>query len=377
MTEKEFRKIVAETEIQNSEKQPLLAKIDELVTIIEKNLPSYLILKRISKKGALKNGLLLKGETKLNLEIAIESSVSTNDNLKLINNALENIFLLNLKDTLITRKNNFSLQYEDGINVIINLTTELKPEINVSDILNNDYPLFKNTIRILKYYLKEQHIDVINDEVLINLLGYSVINYLVDYRYEGYIHAFIQGLDDFLKGSFIALSEKYYQQLRKELSYEAKTEYTIINFEDEQNLTGEMNQVQLTEYRKYRKCLQKLITVVDILASNQDLVIDINPKYNSITGYYNWSYVIENLNLTNSGGEYLDEEDQLLDAMYKSFQKALKVIIDKQLTRSSIVIKCRNLKILTEQENLNNEAKSRLRNIQTVIKENKLKITIK
>ena len=59
MTEKEFRKIVFETELPSSKKQEFLNKINDIENIINNNLPTYLTFKGIVKTGYLRTGLLL------------------------------------------------------------------------------------------------------------------------------------------------------------------------------------------------------------------------------------------------------------------------------------------------------------------------------
>lgn len=377
MTEKEFRKIVFETELPSSKKQEFLEKITNIENIISKDLPSYISFINLVKVGNLRNGLLLNNEKEIEINLLLDCNNKSKDIIIL--NSIHNLLLLNLSEEVKRNNNNLEIYYSDNTKLIIHLN-EQNPNINICDILNNDYPLFKNTLRILKYFLKEQNIEVINDNILINLLGYSVQNHLVDYRYEGYIHAFSKGLDDFLKGSFIDLEEKTYQKYSLEKTYINKSNYSIINFETGCNLTKDITPNDLNEYRKFKKEIQKLVSITDILVNNKELIIDVNPKINPQTKEYQWSYTIESLNISVSGGSYNQEQISQLDAIYKALQRALKVVIDKGLTKSSITIRCKYnfiLKALDDEEiDLTSESKSRLKTILKFIEENKLKLTI-
>lgn len=377
MTEKEFRKIVFETELPSSKKQEFLEKITNIENIISKDLPSYISFINLVKVGNLRNGLLLNNEKEIEINLLLDCNNKSKDIIIL--NTIHNLLLLNLSEEIKRNNNNLEIYYSDNTKLIIHLN-EYNPNINICDILNNDYPLFKNTLRILKYFLKEQNIEVINDNILINLLGYSVQNHLVDYRYEGYIHAFSKGLDDFLKGSFIDLEEKTYQKYSLEKTYINKSNYSIINFETGCNLTKDITPNDLNEYRKFKKEIQKLVSITDILVNNKELIIDVNPKINPQTKEYQWSYTIESLNISVSGGSYNQEQISQLDAIYKALQRALKVVIDKGLTKSSITIRCKYnfiLKALDDEEiDLTSESKSRLKTILKFIEENKLKLTI-
>lgn len=377
MTEKEFRKIVFETELPSSKKQEFLEKINNIENIISKDLPSYISFNNLVKVGNLRNGLLLNNEKEIEINLLLDCNNKSKDIIIL--NSIHNLLLLNLSEEVKRNNNNLEIYYSDNTKLIIHLN-EQNPNINICDILNNDYPLFKNTLRILKYFLKEQNIEVINDNILINLLGYSVQNHLVDYRYEGYIHAFSKGLDDFLKGSFIDLEEKTYNKYSLEKSYVNKSNYSIINFETGCNLTKDITPNDLNEYRKFKKEIQKLVSITDILVNNKELIIDVNPKINPQTKEYQWSYIVESLNISVSGGSYNQEQISQLDAIYKALQRALKVVIDKGLTKSSITIRCKYnfiLKALDDEEiDLTSESKSRLKTILKFIEENKLKLTI-
>lgn len=377
MTEKEFRKIVFETELPSSKKQEFLEKITNIENIISKDLPSYISFINLVKVGNLRNGLLLNNEKEIEINLLLDCNNKSKDIIIL--NTIHNLLLLNLSEEVKRNNDNLEIYYSDNTKLIIHLN-EHNPSINICDILNNDYPLFKNTLRILKYFLKEQNIEVINDNILINLLGYSVQNHLVDYRYEGYIHAFSKGLDDFLKGSFIDLEEKTYQKYSLEKTYINKSNYSIINFETGCNLTKDITPNDLNEYRKFKKEIQKLVSITDILVNNKELIIDVNPKINPQTKEYQWSYIVESLNISVSGGSYNQEQISQLDAIYKALQRALKVVIDKGLTKSSITIRCKYnfiLKALDDEEiDLTSESKSRLKTILRFIEENKLKLTI-
>ena len=145
-------------------------------------------------------------------------------------------------------------------------------------------------------------------------------------------------------------------------------------------LTKEINQFDLNEFRKLKKVIQKLISVTEIIINNKDLIIDINPKVNPQTKEYMWSYTIEQLNITLSGGTFNQEQIEQLDASYKALQKALKVIVDKKLTNCNITIRTKYRFLLKALENedidLTVESKSRLKSILKYIEDNKIKVKV-
>lgn len=377
MTEKEFRKIVADGEITKTEKEKINEVITSLTNIICDNIPNYLEIIDICKLGSLRYATILKGENSFSIGIIsnINKELSKQEKELITLNTLENILLLNLEEKTIIRKNTITLNYQN-YNIELFLIDE--KTTNIIEKLNNDYPLFRNTISILKENLKEQKIQTISDEILINLLGYSLKNYLMDNRYEGYIHAFISGIDDFLKGSFIDLDQRYYREFNKVSNFENKAEYTIINFDTGENLTKDINQNILNDYRKFRKTIQKLTSVVDIITNNKEINIDVSPKFNQHMQVYNWSYIIENINLNVTGGSYQELNlETKLDAITKAIFKSLKVITEKGFNKSTINISTKGINIFDEELDVNNETSSRIKSIKKYISENNLKVKFK
>ena len=139
-----------------------------------------------------------------------------------------------------------------------------------------------------------------------------------------------------------------------------------------------INQNVLNDYRKFRKAIQKLTSVVDIIANNKEINIDINPKYNPNTKEYNWSYTIENINLNVTGGSYKElNNENKYDAITKAFFKALKVVVEKNFSKSNININTKGTNIFNEELDVNNETASRIKSIKKYIQENNLKVNIK
>lgn len=378
MTEKEFRKMVSDLEITKEEKNNINQIVQDLTTIIQDKLPDYLEFEEVYKLGPLKYGTMLRNEKKLTIGLNIKVKnewLSAQEKQTIIYNTFENILLLNMKAISLLRKESLYLEYQ---NYQIEIKIINQKETSVIEKLNNDYPLFKNTICILKQNLIEQKISTITDEILINLLGYSLIHFLIDYRYEGYIHAFINGIDEFLKGSYIDLNQKYYDEFQKEVSYENKGEYTIINFDNGENLTNGINQNILNDYRKLRKAIQKLTSVVDIITNNKEITIDVTPKYNQSTNSYNWSYKIENINLSVTGGTYSQmNEENRYDAISKALFKSLKVIVEKGFSKSTINVLTKGINLFDEENEVNNETKSKIKTIKKYIEDNHLKVNYK
>ena len=107
------------------------------------------------------------------------------------------------------------------------------------------------------------------------------------------------------------------------------------------NLTDNMSEVALGEYRKLKKVLSKLVDTKAVLTTSNAIVkLNINPTPIKDSDEYAWSYKIENSDFTSNGGSYQNNPEQLLTAMYKGLYKGLRAIVDNNLNRKNVEIIC-------------------------------------
>ena len=132
------------------------------------------------------------------------------------------------------------------------------------------------------------------------------------------------------------------------------------------NLTDNINDLSIGEYRKLKKVLSKLIDNKNSLSNNSNatIVLNINPLPIKDTN--------EGSNYNNTGGSYQNSEDLLLLAMYKGLYKGLRAIVDNNLNRKNIEVICKKQNILKLTTNVSQENLSRIKNIEAYIENNGL-----
>ena len=300
-------------------------------------------------------------------------------------NAITNAFIYNLdtvqklsditrnqvRNCITVKMNNFKVnlyvRYEEGEYSLKN--DEL--QIQFTEIANRDYTYFRNALKIIKYYKVSQNINI-SGYILEILLYYSLNEYFKDNRYEDYLSGFIKAIDDFLKGKKIEVSSDIYEKLNINPETKIKKNYMILDVANSNNnLTDNMSEVALGEYRKLKKVLSKLVDTKAVLTTSNAIVkLNINPTPIKDSDEYAWSYKIENSDFTSNGGSYQNNPEQLLTAMYKGLYKGLRAIVDNNLNRKNVEIICNKSNILKINENVSDENKSRIKNIEAYIDNN-------
>ena len=277
-------------------------------------------------------------------------------------------------NTISFKENDFTIYLQIRyLNDFFQITDEEK-RINFVEIANKDYTYFRNTIKIIKYYRDEQKINI-SGYILEIMLYYSLNEYFKDNRYEDYLNGFIKTIDELIKGNKIEVSKDVYQKLNVDSNTNVKKTYMVLDVANpNNNLTDNINDLSIGEYRKLKKVLSKLIDNKNSLSNNSNatIVLNINPLPIKDTNEFSWSYQIEGSNYNNTGGAYQNSEDQLLLAMYKGLYKGLRAIVDNNLNRKNIEVICKKQNILKLTTNVSQENLSRIKNIEAYIENNGL-----
>ena len=171
------------------------------------------------------------------------------------------------------KENNFTINLQVRyLNEYFKATDDEK-RINFVEIANKDYTYFRNTIKIIKYYRDEQKINI-SGYILEIMLYYSLNEYFKDNRYEDYLNGFIKTIDEFIKGNRIEVSKDVYQKLNVDSSSIVKKTYMVLDVANpNNNLTDNINDLSIGEYRKLKKVLSKLIDNKNNLSNNSKATI--------------------------------------------------------------------------------------------------------
>lgn len=397
MTEKEFRKLVSEQEVSKVRKEQILNNINLIKVILSSN--KYFTLVDIIKSGSIMKNTMISSSNIIDVVVVVNSDINKCFSLinKIIVNEIINAIIFNIDDIQKLSdikydddKNLISFKLDNDVfNLIIyypnNSTIVDLPENYLLDkeekrnkfveIANRDYTYFRNTIQIIKYYRDEQKLNQISGYLLEVLLYYSLREYCFDTRYEDYLNAFLKGLDDFILGKKIEVYDKMYQELGVEKQDVAKKGFTVIDVATGViNLSDEVNEIKIGDYRKLKKALSKLVdtkTIKDL--GTGPVKLNVTPTKNSDDSYC-WSYKIDDSSYMGSGGNYTNSTEDTYTAIYKALLKGLKVIIDNNLNRKQVEIISPKQDILSGNDALSNENNARRKNVLAYIDNNQIKI---
>lgn len=106
------------------------------------------------------------------------------------------------------------------------------------------------------------------------MLYYSLNEYFKDNRYEDYLNGFIKTIDELIKGNKIEVSKDVYQKLNVDSNTNVKKTYMVLDVANpNNNLTDNINDLSIGEYRKLKKVLSKLIDNKNSLSNNSNATI--------------------------------------------------------------------------------------------------------
>ena len=148
-------------------------------------------------------------------------------------------------------------------------------------------------------------------------------------------------------------------------------------FESDVLMNINLSETKLAEYRKLRKAISKAISVEEETVkfdSQTEVVVDVNPLYDEAQKTFAWHYSLIGRNNENAGGVYQNTEVEYQTAVLKGVFKGLKAVVDGNLCKKKIILKCNYEGILTDKMLSNDENKSRMKTINKMIEANNLKI---
>ena len=393
MTEKDFRRLVTDLEITKEEKEKLQTILSNLESTISNNLSKHFELINVLKGGAWAKGTMAADTDEIDILVVIKSNLSKEFNL--VNNAclneIENIIIYEYEE--IIKASDIEINTNRNIikiklsNIIVNLMIRYDEEltnkfsvkkdllqIEFTELANRDYTYFRNAMIIIKYYRDENHINISGYNLEI-LLYYSLNEYFNTNRYESYLYGFIRAIDDFTNYKKIEVSKDIYQKLN--INYQEQTYkkgFVLVDLVDQANITSDLTEVTVNEYRKLKKVLAKFVDTMNPISSTAQVIIDINPILNS-DSTYSWSYKIQNTNIYNNGGSYQKNTEQYFTAILKGLSKALRAVVDNNLNRKGIKLICNETNIFKKASNFGEENRSRIRTIQAFMDVNNITIT--
>lgn len=397
MTEKEFRKLVSDVEVSRQQKDEMGEIIDTIHNILNVYGNLHYEIINIYRGGSLAKGTMLNSAFDLDIILVVKPTINKIFGLvnKIVLNEIMNALIINVNNInkvsdIICDNNIVSFKYNNyNIKLLVKYNDETIEELPLGflekveqlryrfvEIANRDYTYFKNTIQIIKYYRDEQKITSISGAILEVILYYALKEYCFSLRYEDYLNAFIRGLDDFIIGKKIEVPTSMYNELGVVPNSEVKKNYSVIDpGTGIINLTSDINEIKLGDYRKLKKAIAKLIDTKSAKeVGNFDVKLNVTPNKNA-DGTYSWCYKIEDTSIMGMGGTYTSSNEDTYTAIFKALLKGLKAIIDNNLNRKGIKIICPKNNILDDEDSLSNENNARRKNVLAFMDNNNITIS--
>ncbi|MGM9898997.1 MAG: hypothetical protein ACI32E_00280 [Bacilli bacterium] len=397
MTEKEFRKLVSDVEVSRHQKDEMGEIIDTIHHILSDNNNLHYEIVNIYRGGSLAKGTMLNSSFDLDIILVVKPTINKTFGLvnKVVLNEIFNAIVINVNNInkvsdLACENNILSFKYNNyNIKLLVKYNDESIEDLPHSllerieqiryrfvEIANRDYTYFKNTIQIIKYYRDEQKITSISGTILEVILYYALKEYCFALRYEDYLNAFVRGLDDFIMGKKIEVPISMYNELGIIPATDVKKNYSVIDpGTGSINLTSDITEIKLGDYRKLKKAIAKLVdTKSSKEVGSAEVKLNVTPNKNE-DGTYSWCFKIEDTSFMGMGGKYTSSNEDTYTAIYKALLKGFKAIVDNNLNRKGVKIICSKNNILEDNQDLSNENNARRKNVLAFIDNNNITIS--
>lgn len=397
MTEKEFRKLVSDVEVSRHQKDEMGEIIDTIHHILSDNNNLHYEIVNIYRGGSLAKGTMLNSSFDLDIILVVKPTINKTFGLvnKVVLNEIFNAIVINVNNInkvsdLACENNILSFKYNNyNIKLLVKYNDESIEDLPHSllerieqiryrfvEIANRDYTYFKNTIQIIKYYRDEQKITSISGTILEVILYYALKEYCFALRYEDYLSAFVRGLDDFIMGKKIEVPISMYNELGIIPATDVKKNYSVIDpGTGSINLTSDITEIKLGDYRKLKKAIAKLVdTKSSKEVGSAEVKLNVTPNKNE-DGTYSWCFKIEDTSFMGMGGKYTSSNEDTYTAIYKALLKGFKAIVDNNLNRKGVKIICSKNNILEDNQDLSNENNARRKNVLAFIDNNNITIS--
>lgn len=277
MTEKDYRKIITDLELNSNDKENIKNFYEQLENKIKENIRFFEI-EKIIPAGAYTYGTLSHHSKEIDLALIIKNT--KNNSFPLMNqivlNELYNFAVINYQINktsqikILNQANGIYFE-TDKYNVTL-LIRYIEPLDYQTDYYlsqdelrtafmnkaNTDFPLFKNTVMLLKHYRDINNIKL-SGYIISLLLYYGLCENFTTHSYYAYLKEFVHAVDDFLKEIKIEQDDETYRALKIKKEIISKKGYQIIDIANQStNLALGFGEAALSDIRKFKKIIAKL-----------------------------------------------------------------------------------------------------------------------
>lgn len=382
MTEKEYKKMISEIDLDCNGRDKLNQTYETYLNLLE-GLTSPFEVKNIRKGGIFQSQMAINKTNYFNilLDVSLENPHNPNYHFELIKNEILKLILLNSEIKSYEVSENILKIKNDDVVVNLELMDSSMYEIAIKkykfiEEVSTKYTLFKNVFKIIRNIIDELNIEIISDDMLIVIMTYSLDKYYQNNKYDNYIMNIANGLEDFINSKKVEIQSEY-SNITIENSSLTKGYIIVDPFAVDNNLAKHINEANIAEIRKLKKRLTKLYEEpVQDYGSGSILKLNINPQKNA-DGTLSWNYDVVGRNLSNSGGTYNDNLVEDKSASLKALFKGLKAIASSNIYNKNITVitKHKDLLKCIEKDPSESENNSRRKTITKYINDNKLIIS--
>lgn len=278
MTEKDYRRLITDLELSKEDKELFANITNTLYSKLSSSIRHFKV-KELLKGGSYASGTLYHGTKHFDLFLVLETSQNTNFSLanQAALNEIWNIIYFSypiskMNQLVVNLTTNTICAYIDDfyVNIILRFDQPLQLQsdfyidqdyarLNFVSMAQSEFKLYKNTLQLIKYARDEQSINV-PGYIIDLLLYYGLSENFTVHTYEAYLKEFVHAIEDFLKGIKIEQDDETYRNMKQTRVQLQKKPYMIIDIANpSNNLTANIQDGALNEYRKLKKAILKLM----------------------------------------------------------------------------------------------------------------------
>jgi hypothetical protein len=372
MTEKEFRALAGELELSKNEREQLDSKYKTLNNLIRNNLPGNVKVAAFELGGSFAKDTILPGRKELDIVVVLSPknqhfyyTVLAKANMNQIENCLLYNLFSNKKyegNDLEKRfirdyeRNTLKIKFDDDIKVDFlvkfNASDLIKTSKN-ADIENfylerdqqqlnfiakakEEYSLYRNVVKMLKKFRDEKELYSIKSYLLEVLLYDSLSKRKLNNCYMDYFKAVVGGLDRFISGQTIEVTEEMYKYLGTQGEVNTSDKYRVIDVANKSNnVAKHVNATNIEEFKTLRNHINSLIQNNNQKASsNSETKLKLGLYYmKNDNNRFHWEYEIDNEFIKNGGNYSVSSSQDFESGILFGLNNALKYIVNNDYSK--------------------------------------------
>lgn len=371
MKKEELKKILNSIQPTKNEKEQMQRVVDNFQKLLMNNVKGNVRIAEYHIGGSFRKGTIIRGRKEVDIVVVISpknnQKLAYNDLARASMDSIENVLRTQYYDRLVESKNNqkidrdyerntLSLKDINGIKIdfLIKFKKEHLTQCNEKNIenfylerdnqqlkfielANKKYPLYKNSIMLLKYFRNFNGINFLKSYAIEIILYYSLDKYLKGNDYSDYMVAFTKGLTDFINKATIKVPNDINCALGVKNSQCSVGNYKVIDVaNNSNNITSGITEKQVATIKKF---LEFLKINFGVITQEKKLVAKIGLYYcDKSEATFEWRLIV-NSKIVKQGGNYLCNSvtnDKEVKVLLRALSKTIKYASDNNISNITI-----------------------------------------